>query len=389
MSDFGGTFRGTGIALFADTSFAMAQLRALQDYARLVRGELGTMPAAPGPVTRSPLIAPSPSGTIPGGRIDNLTMPIAKPKGITIDTGTPVTMKRNFNAIPVDIPDEPAAAAPARNRTGAGRGSRGNAASPGDAASGDAMDRHFARMGKQVGAGPVLTNTSLQLGPLSLNGNGANLRGAFMKTLGPAAIFMTAVYAEMRAFAALGESVESALAEAQSSGKDLGDVLVEKAAHIPGRIAAGIVGGGVGLFLDAAEGAGKFGVGVLALLGAQSNGQADGNIQAYKKVFSDAKTDLSDALTGISGGKKSWEIKAELQQAKEGQLKRIRAEAMEAATQQAQEDARKAAEQLLGMGFPGTLDDLNEIAKRAYMAKYERDIDEKLNDLENTEGVRR
>ena len=39
------------------------------------------------------------------------------------------------------------------------------------------------------------------------------------------------------------------------------------------------------------------------------------------------------------------------------------------------------------MGFPGTLDDLNEIAKRAYMDKYEKDIDDKMRDLELTEGI--
>lgn len=368
MSDFGGTFRGTGIALYADTSFAMAQLKALEAYGRRLKGEMAGLPAVGGPATGSPLLSPKPSGAIPGGKISTLAnlSGVMQPKGITIDTGTPVTMKRSYDVIPVDIPDEPAAAAPARNRSSGGRGSRGNAASPGDAASGSAMDRHFAKMGQQFAQGPKLTNTGINLGPLTLGAGAASLKSVALKTLGPAAAYTAIVLAGVRIAEELGNQVEDAVAEAQRTRKDLGTVLVQRAKDLPGKLGASLLGVAPDLALRAYEGLTKFGVGVHAVLWGQSTGQADGNLQAAEYAFTGLRRDIGDAIAWMMGTPNSTEESKRKFQT----WKAAKADAMNAATERANSDAAKVMEQVLGMGLPGTLDEIKRATFDAYNTFY-------------------
>lgn len=380
-----GTFEGANARLYVDTRAAIAQLKALQALAMQTRGMMTGLPPAPAAATHSPLIAPAPDGRIPGSRSGDFTI---APTGGAIANNPGKLASDSKKAVKgtivngVHIPDGPALDAPKRNRSGLG--GRGSASSASEAAGWAAVGERWSKLGEEFKAGPKLRTEDITLGPVKVGRSGLSLRSS-EALLGSAAIYGVAIYASLRGAAALGEVTESALAEAVSSGRDLGVVIAEKAKQLPGKIVGGALSGTLGLIFDASEGVGKFGVGVAALLGFQKTNQADGNIQAYKKVFEDAKYELDQALAPITGAKSRFE----LEQAGKKELNRIKKDMMDDAILQAEEDAKKTAESLLGMGFPGTLDELRDRegpVYQSYIRKYEAEIDEKLLSLAN-EGL--
>lgn len=384
-----GTFEGANARLHVDTRAAIAQLKALQALAMQTRGQMAGLPPAPIPATHSPLIAPSPNGEIPGSRSGDFKLStgaanvaVANPVRLASDSKKAI---KGTIVNGVHIPDGPAIDAPKRNRGGVmGRASASTAS---EAAGWTAVGERWSKLGQEFKSGPQLRTEDVTLGPVKVGRSGLQLRST-EALLGPAAIYGVAIYASLRGAAALGDVTESMLAEAVSTGRDFGSVVAEKAKALPGKVVGGIVEGSFGLLFGAAAGAGKFGVGVASLLGFQNNNQADGNIQAYKKVFEDAKYELSRALAPITGAKSRFE----LEQEGKAELARIKSAAMRAAVEQAAEDAASTAESLLGMGFPGTLDELKSNRGpvfQSYIRKYEEDIDADIRELELSNGGKR
>ncbi len=370
------TFEGATARLHVDTAQAFAQLRALRNYARTVRGELAGLPPAAAPATMSPLIAPAPStGMIPGSRSESFTIAptgttaLANIGGLSSEAKTSAK-GRTVNG--VHIPDGPTGEAAKRKKGSMFHLPKGASSSPGKAAGAAAVGERWSTLLAEARGGPNLRTEDVTLGPVKVGRSGLQLRST-EALLGPAAIFGVAIYASLRGAAALGDATESVIAEAEATGRDIGDLLAERAKYLPGKAAAAIVEGPLGLLFDAAEGMGKFGVGVAAVMGMNGN-QASGNVQAYKKIFSDVKTELSDALTVITGGKQNWEKIRD----RHKQVERVRQSLKNEASEQALADAKKTAEQLLGMGFPGTLDELRAKGGpvyEAYKAKYFEDVE--------------
>lgn len=365
-------FKGTGISLFADTSFAMAQLRALEAYGRRIREGLAGMPAVPGPSTSSPLLAPRPSGAIPGGRIDTPRLDVHTPASISATRSTLV-------AVPAPAPHvanaEPSGAAAKRAQGIPEPSAPSLHHSGGQAASFAAESRSFRPKMPDIGGRPVLTQHGVNLGPLSIGAGAATLRSVALKSMGPVAVYAGALFAAQAAAVTIGNTVESILNEAELKRRDVGDVIKDRLFNLPGAIGAKIVEGFGGIIADIGEGTA---IGLFA--------RSTGDVKAIREIARGWRENLSDFGNTATGGKPAWQLRQEAKADRDRFLARERYWALEKATAQAQEDARKTSEQLLGMGFPGTLDDLNDIAKRAYMDKYEKDIDDKFNSLD-TEGI--
>jgi hypothetical protein len=349
----------------------MAQLKALRDYARLTRGELAGMPVAgTGAATASPLIAPTPSGEIPGSRIDYVASDIA------IDAGT--NKPRQSKPVPTRSNQAKKSSANAASKVSdkAERAASRKAAAPfaksfgatsaAAATTESLMDRHKANLLGELGQ-VRLESGGATVGGYGFGPKGFALESMVMRTLGPAAGLAVAVGAGIYLGTKASDAGNQIFYEAAERGVTVGTVLRERADEFF-TDTADVVRDAWGFSINkvlglwgaqaqlAANALGWFGVG--AELGTRGAGRKTGELFDY------VQSGVSDWVSELKGEPSSGERQQAALRTVDANLK-VRQNII---VRNAKAQAEEAAGVLQGLGFTGTRKSLEKAAARAGIA---------------------
>lgn len=236
-----------------------------------------------------------------------------------------------------------------------------------DMAQAQGMDR----LVKKLGAVEIQRG-KLEVGPLELGATGAGVQGNFARKLLPAAVYGMIAYGALKTVHEGLELEHETIVEAAKTGRDPTMLFVEKTSHK----ASGVLAKGFGMFGDLAEtvaqtsirlarspleGLARFTLaGAAAAAAAALTGQAYDaqKAEAYSRGVSELFHKEIAYITGANSTPQLSNAVGERIDAGTAALVR----AMDNARDWAQANAKKAAEQLLGKGFPGTRRELREVA---------------------------
>lgn len=236
-----------------------------------------------------------------------------------------------------------------------------------DMAQAQGMDR----LVKKLGAVEIQRG-KLEVGPLELGATGAGVQGNFARKLLPAAVYGMIAYGALKTVHEGLELEHETIVEAAKTGRDPTMLFLEKTSHK----ASGVLAKGFGLFGDLAETVAQTSIGLArsqleglarftpagaaAAAAAALTGQAYDaqKAEAYARGVSELFHKEIAYITGTNSTPQLSNAVGERIGAGTAALAR----AMNNARDWAQANAKKAAEQLLGKGFPGTRRELREVA---------------------------
>lgn len=366
------TFAGASARLYVDTRAAMAQLQALQAYARQTRASMGGLPTAPtSSMTQSPLIAVAPSGAIPGSSA-NITR-----ARMSVDAGRATIGSEAAKVGVIESFEQRKAASRAMAADKAARAASKKAASAfanpnftlsdvtaSGAAELTAGQQQLANLTKKVQKGVGIGVTGAHVGPYQVSSHGIGLIHAFGQTVGPYAGYLAIGYLGVKTSGAIGRAAMDAVAEAAEQGKTLNEYLFDEGAWNLAVKGGKKASAAAYELFDAASSEIRDGIGGVGsiLLGETKNKRLLSN---WALKVQQSHEDVSDFVAKLRGEKTSGQRRAEADD-----QRRVATEiAIASAQRKAEELGKSAAEQLLGMGFPGSLSDLRNEATTAYRTR--------------------
>lgn len=355
-----------------DTRAAMAQLQALQAYARQTRASMGGLPTAPtSSMTQSPLIAVAPSGAIPGSSA-NITR-----ARMSVDAGRATIGSEAAKVGVIESFEQRKAASRAMAADKAARAASKKAASAfanpnftlsdvtaSGAAELTAGQQQLANLTKKVQKGVGIGVTGAHVGPYQVSSHGIGLIHAFGQTVGPYAGYLAIGYLGVKTSGAIGRAAMDAVAEAAEQGKTLNEYLFDEGAWNLAVKGGKKASAAAYELFDAASSEIRDGIGGVGsiLLGETKNKRLLSN---WALKVQQSHEDVSDFVAKLRGEKTSGQRRAEADD-----QRRVATEiAIASAQRKAEELGKSAAEQLLGMGFPGSLSDLRNEATTAYRTR--------------------
>lgn len=365
----GQTFIGASARLYVDTRTAIAQLQTLQAFARRVRSELGGLPVAPSTaITKSPLIAIAPSGEIPGSSVNVTKARMAADAGnISIGTqgaavGTMQTFsQRRAEARALKVDKASRAASKKAASAFANPNFSMSGVTPSGAAELSAGQQQLANLTKKVQKGVGIGVTGAHIGPYQVSTHGIGLIHAFGQTIGPYAGYLAIGYLGVKTSGAIGRAAMDAVADAAEQGKTLNEYLFDEGAWNFAVKGGKKASAAAYELFDAASSEVRDGIGGIGaiLLGETKNKKLISN---WNLKVQQSHEEVSDFIAKLRGEKTSGQRRAEADD-----QRRVATEiAIAAANRKAEELGKRAAEQLIGMGFPGTLDDIKSETSAVY-----------------------
>lgn len=365
---------GTTVAVSADTQLALAELRLLAEQAAVTRGSLAGLPP-PGPgaaASLSPRLQPMPR-TFVGGRNPN-----ALKKANQSHVNALRTMQREngvlAGSVPVHIPLSGPVAAAGAAKSGA-KSSMFLTPGASSEASMSAWAQHKKRLNKSFSEGFKLEAEGARFGVLGVEKGGVSLAAAWSRTLGPAMGYFAIAYAGLKVTEAASEALFSAVDEAASTGRTVGQVIADRFPDAMRQISGGVYAsilGGLEAFSDPVRTTLLGAAAGISVLAGQDN--IAGLMSQKAKV---AGQQVADAVAWLKGEKSSKQILSEFDSASSAAL----SIAINQSKQQAQKDAERVGKQLLGMGFPGTLERLKGEAYPDVWVKYDDALTELTKDI--------
>lgn len=365
---------GTYVPVGVDTAKALAELRLVQEQAAATRASVAGLPP-PGPGTAASLstrLTPMPRATV-GGR-----SPAAMKKANQAHVTALRQMRREngvlSGTIPVHVPSTGPSAAGAAAKSGP-KSSMFLTPGASSEASMGAWAQHKKRLNKSFTDGFKLESEGARFGVFGVEKGGVSLASAWSRTLGPAMGYFAIAYAGLKVTEAGSEALFSAVEEAASTGRTVGQVIRDRfpdmARKLGGETYASIIGG-----LEAFGGPLR-----TTLLGAAAaiavgSGQDSYARLAVQKARA-ASQDVADAVAWLRGEKSSKQRAAEFDSESEAAI----VIAINESKRQAEKDTERVGQQLLGMGFPGTLENLKGAARPDVWVKYDDDLRELTKDV--------
>lgn len=363
--------QGVSVPLSANVEKALADLRRVIELAREAKAATDGLPSPTGQGSPSshPLTSQRmPRAQIPGGKAADMARPRMAPT--TSAAESPALRAAAERGTPNLSPSVPRAATNmAANQAHMLAPSSGISRGAAQMATQAAMQNQGTRLAEQIMHGPRMTNGGPALGPVGLKNlaNGSAM-GQMMRALGPGAGYAAAAYVGLKTMQSASVGLADAIDEAARTGRDVNSVLAEKIyaggvewsreqAGGPLRAAAEVVKavydvfGGLG---EAAKDRGLWGYvtrafiplsGALAMLGDPRD-----RAEAVKEGIDDYVDFAMGQHTG--GLTRRQQRKRAADDAYEKAMAAVAARAAEMAAK----DSERVADQLVGLGFPGTFD---------------------------------
>lgn len=374
--------QGAHVPVAVNTAEALARLRELELQAARTRAALQNMPAASTSGANNPSLPPVPTPAAPGSKADDFKASTTSPVPPAV---VPVATRPQKSAVPT-VPTPRTAPASA----GSGARASMDAATPSTAGADaklSAMQQHQSRLHQEFAKGPAITNEGLKLGPLTVGADGFSLRSAFTKTVGPAAGYMALAYVGLKAGEGGAEFYFEAVSEAAERGVPINQVLAEKASDpigIVSDVGGGLLAGTIGAADTLSRPLRTITTATIGLLA--SLGRNDGMARDMMLLNQVAQQNVDNLLARLRGEKTTTQIMA----AEEEQWQKDLNDALAEASRDAKREAQKAAEQLMGMGFPGTLDELkgDDRIYRAFAARHHRELEQLVRDQAKRTSLR-
>lgn len=333
---------------------------------------MGGLPTAPtSSMTQSPLIAVAPSGAIPGSSA-NITR-----ARMSVDAGRATIGSEAAKVGVIESFEQRKAASRAMAADKAARAASKKAASAfanpnftlsdvtaSGAAELTAGQQQLANLTKKVQKGVGIGVTGAHVGPYQVSSHGIGLIHAFGQTVGPYAGYLAIGYLGVKTSGAIGRAAMDAVAEAAEQGKTLNEYLFDEGAWNLAVKGGKKASAAAYELFDAASSEIRDGIGGVGsiLLGETKNKRLLSN---WALKVQQSHEDVSDFVAKLRGEKTSGQRRAEADD-----QRRVATEiAIASAQRKAEELGKSAAEQLLGMGFPGSLSDLRNEATTAYRTR--------------------
>lgn len=354
-----------------NTVAATAALRALIALAAQARAAMAGLPPVGVVPSASPRLPAMKSGDIPGGARPTFTVPART-------TSTSATYHQGYS--PVMRGDKAAVpGGPGQART-AGQASSAASApparsmappiiGPGHGASQSALAQHQSRLGRQVERGFRTRGATTSLGPLAVTGSGINLTSGLMRVAGPAAAYAALIYVgakttERFIFDPAIEAGERSRANGTSFAREFltsaSNAASDTAVGAGRKLAGGVTSVVEGVLTYAKKGtAASRELGPL-LPAAWLIGKIDSEFE--QRVDAAISNMREWVNVNLMGERSAAQRRGDASRVLDDDL----AAAVNRARDMAARDAEKAADQLLGRGFPGTKGTLRDIARVPY-----------------------
>lgn len=364
----GGTTFGVSIPLSGDFTKVLADLQRVIALARQARAALNGLPPPGVGGAQSPRLPAMPGARVGGGKADELRSNIAfKPS----PESTHAAGLGGKSAVINGAAQSAVQAAGQRGSTTFTRPRSLTHSSAVDKAADLAEGKVGARIARKLTEFQIQRG-GVDLGPLQLNANGIGIGATFSKVLGPVAGATVAAIGAVKAASMLWDFESGIVAEAAKAGRDPRAVMFEKV----GQGISGAVGKAQQLGLHGAD----IGIGanlqILRTIMGESNvipsipGWVVGKItsmlgyawdeSAAQQTANGANEIVANAIAKLKGEpttqqrrKAAWDANTSAVDA-----------ALETAQRTIEEHSKKVADQLFGLGFPGTRQELKDIVAK-------------------------
>lgn len=353
---------GANVPLSVDTAKALADLRLAALEADRVRAALAGLPppAASAAASTSPRLVPMPQAGLPGGR-GGAALRKANARAVESLRATRREQEVLAGARSVHVPTGASQAASARAQAGSFLLVPGAS----EAAQQSAWGKHQARLGRSMDEGFKMESEGLRYGAIGIGREGVSLKAAWTRSLGPAMGYAAIAYASLKATEAASEYLFAAIDESARSGRPVGEVLSERMRDLPREAAGGIYG----TLVSAAETFSKplrsTLMGAAAGVALLADRPDLAGLASQKAAV--ASQQVEDAVAWLRGQPSRATRLASLESERNASI----SIAINESKRQAEKDAARVAEQLLRLGFPGSLDNLKgEVQGTIYNSHY-------------------